>query len=204
MRQTSTVAKAFFSGVFVLCAFILTACQDKSLGVVLWPKLHDPYFQLTEEWSREGVIRIGLESEVSVVALLKSAPWREAYVARYSWLQGLDRQESEKMLKDQMRAHGEAVDVVLAMSSTIPEHARLLHRLSRWQVFLETPDGRKIDPLEIRTKQWPPLELEAYFPAYTHWQRYYTARFPSGLTAPVTLVITGPPGRATLVWNEYE
>jgi len=202
MRQAS---RALISSVLVLVALILAACQDKSLGEVLWPKLHDPYFQLTEQWSRRGVIRIGLESEVSVVALLKSASWREAYVARYSRLQGLDSQESEKMLKDQMRAHDEAAGVVLAVSATYPEHARLTHRLARWQVFLETPDGRKIEPLEVRPKQWPPLELEAYFPAYTRWQRYYTARFPSGLTAPVTLVITGPPaGGTVLVWDVFE
>ena len=199
MRQASKA----LSGLLVLFAVTLTACQDKSLGEVLWPKLQDPYFQLTEQWSRKGVIRMGLESEVSVVALLKSAPWREAYVARYSRLQGLDPQETEKMLKDQMRAHDEAVDVVLAVSATYPEHARLTHRLSRWQVFLETSYGRKIDPLEVRPKQWPPLDLEAYFPAYSPWQRYYTARFPSGLTPPATLVITGPPGRIVLVWDEF-
>ncbi len=199
MRQASRA----LSGVLVLLALILTACQDKSLGAALWPKLHDPYFQLTEQWSRKGVIRIGLESEVRVVALLKSASWREAYVARYSRLQGLDPQETKKMLKDQMRAHDEAVAVVLAVSATDPEHARLTHRLSRWQVFLETTDGRKIESLEIHPKQWSPLELEAYFPAYTRWQRYYTARFPSGLTAPVTLVITGPPGRTALVWDVF-
>lgn len=194
--------RAFFPGVLVFFALALSACQEKSLGEVLWPERHDPYFQLTEHWSRKGVIRMGLESELSFVALLKSTPWRKAYVARYTHLQGLSPQESKKMLADQMQAQNEAVDVVLALASTYPEHARLTHRLSRWQVFLQTPDGQKIEPLEIRPMRSPALELQAYFPAFHHWQRYYTLRFPAGLAVPVSLVITGPPGKSTIIWNE--
>jgi hypothetical protein len=201
MRLTPS---AFFWGLLLLSAMSLAACQERSLGEVLWPDLHDPYFQLTEQWSRKGVIRIGLESELSFIALLKSKEWRTAYVTRHARLQSLGAQEREKMLADQMQAHGEAVDVVLAVASTNPDHSRLTHRSSRWRVLMQTADGQQVEPLEIRPLHWSRLELQAYFPEYHHWQRYFAVRFPTGLSGPLTLVITGPPGRTALAWDEYQ
>lgn len=198
MKQVGSNLSWMVLATMVLC---LTACQDKSLGEVLWPDIYDPYFQLTEQWSRQGVIRMGLESEVSFVALLKTTEWREAYVKRYTRLQGLSAREAEKMLADQMQAHAEGLDIVLAVASTYPENARMTHRLSRWRVFLLTPDGQQVAPLEIRPMRWSRLELEAYFPGYHQWQRYYAVRFPSDQKSPLTMVVTGPPGRSALVWE---
>ncbi len=197
-------SKIFLTGLVLVLALLATGCQDKSVGQVLWPDLYDPYFQLTDQWSRSGVIRMGLESEIRFIALLKSKPWRQAYVQRYASLQGLSRQEAEKMLADQMQAHAQGLDVILAATSTYPEHARITHRTSRWEVFLQDQEGRKIEALEIRPMKWSRLELEAYFPAYRQWQNYYTVRFPAEVKTPVTLIVTGPPGRTVLVWDEFQ
>lgn len=188
----------------VIFALSLTACREKSIHEILWPEHHDPYFQITEEWSRKGVVRPRLETAVSFVALLKSTPWREAYVARHAEFQGFTPQEKEKMLADQLRAGSEGLDLILASAATIPEHARLTHRTSSWRIFLLTQDGQTVMPLEIRPLRWSALELQAYFPAYQQWQRYYSLRFPAGQTAPLSLVITGPAGRTTLVWDSFE
>jgi len=185
----------------VLC---LTSCQGKTLGEMLWPDIYDPYFQLTEQWSRKGVVRMGLESELSFIALLKSTEWRKAYVARHARLQSFSAQETEKMLTDQMQAHHEATDVVLAVASTNPDHSRLTHRTSRWRILMLTGDGQQIEPLEKRPVHWSTLELQAYFPGYHQWQRYFAVRFPPDLVGPLTLVISGPPGKTSLVWDAYE
>lgn len=197
-------SKIFFIGLVLGLALLAAGCQGKSVGQVLWPDLYDPYYQLTDQWSRSGVIRMGLESEIRFVALLKSKPWREAYVLRHASLQGLSPREAEKMLADQMQAHVQGLDIILAATSTYPEHARITHRTSPWKVFLQDQEGRKIEALEIRPMKWSRLELEAYFPAYRQWQNYYAVRFPAEVKAPVKLIVTGPPGRTVLVWDEFQ
>lgn len=192
------------ASLLVLLTLALAACQEKQLGEVLWPDLYDPYFQTTELWSRKGVIRMGFESEISFVALLKSMEWRNAYVDRYSRLQALTPEEIRKKRADQIQAHLEGIDVVLAVASTNPTHSRLTHRTSRWRVLMQTADGQRIEPLDIRPLQWPALMLQAYYPGYHQWQRYFSLRFPAGLQPPLTMVVAGPPGKTILVWDEYE
>lgn len=197
-------SKTLLPGLLVGLALLLASCQGKSVGEILWPDLYDPYLQLTEQWTRSGVIRMGLESEIRFIALLKSDSWRRAYVRRYARLQGLSQQEAEKMLADQMQAHAQGLDVILAASSTYPEHSRMTHRTSRWEVFLQNQHGVKIEALEIRPMKWTRLELEAYFPEYRQWQNYYAVRFPADVGTPVTLVVTGPPGRTVMTWQDRE
>ena len=197
-------ACSLFAFFLLLCAAMtLPGCQGRSLSEVLWPEQHDPFFQLTRSWSRTGVIRDGLEKETRVVALLKSETWRKAYVERYSDIFGLTRDEAEKMLSDQLNAAGEETVFILAVSSTYPDDARLTHRLTQWRVLLRDKSDRTVPPLEIRPMQIHRSQLQAFFPHYHPWQRYYTVRFPDA-QAPFELLFTGPAGQFTMTWDQSD
>lgn len=178
----------------------LNACQYSDVGEMLWPDQYDPYFQLTRDWSRDGVVRNGLESETRVVALFKSPAWRSAYVQRYAHVFGLTDEERQKMRTDQQKAGQEATEFVLAVSSTYPENARLTHRLKQWRVLLRHGDHTS-EPLEIRPLKVHASQLEAFYPDYHPWQKYYGVRFEKVPTGPISLLFTGPAGRFTLVWD---
>jgi hypothetical protein len=186
-----------------LCtALVLTGCQNRSLGEILWPERHDVFFQLTKAWSRAGVVRDGLETETRVVALFKSEPWRRGYVQRYAQIFGLTAEETDKMLAEQLQNHARETEFVLAVSSTYPENARLTHRLSQWRVLLLDPAGQTTAALEIRPMEVHESQLRAFFPHYHPWQRYYTLRFPKIEAGPLVMLFTGPPGQFTLSWDD--
>jgi len=189
-------------GMALICAILaLCACQYRDVGQMLWPDQYDPYFQLTREWSRRGVVRDGLESETQVVALFKSPQWRSAYVERYAHVFGLTAEERQKMQADQLKAGQEATEFVLAISSTYPENARLTHRLNQWRVLLQDGDTTS-EPLEIRPLKVHASQLEAFYPDYHPWQRYYGVRFTKVSLEPISLLFTGPAGRFTLDWDK--
>jgi len=196
------LANNLFYITLLLCALTtLSGCQGRSLSEVLWPDQHDAFFQLTQSWSRTGVVRDGLEKETRVVAVLQSEAWRTGYVQRYSELFGLTPKETEKMLADQLRAAREETVFILAISSTYPDDARLTHRLTQWRVLLQEDPDVTISPLEIRPLKVHRSQLQAFFPHYHPWQRYYTIRFPKS-RAPLALLFAGPPGRFTLTWDK--
>lgn len=198
MRPASSL---FFSLILLLCGALLqTGCQSRSISETLWPDQHDPFFQLTRPWSRSGVVRDGLETQTSVVAVLRSETWRRAYVQRYTEVFGLTDEESEKMLADQMRAADAETVFTVAVTSTYPEDARLTHRLTQWRVLLRTPSGETLQPLEIRHLDIHPAKLQAFYPHHHPWQRYYSIRYPK-TDAPFELLFTGPNGRVTMRWQ---
>lgn len=188
----------------LLCLLILlSGCQDRSISALLWPEQHDPFFQLTRDWSRTGVVRDSLESQTRVVALLKSESWRRAYVQRYAEVFGLTAEESEKMLADQLRAMATETAFILAVSSTYPENARLTHRLTQWRVLLLDSLDQTIQPLEIRPMDVHPAEMQAFYPHHHPWQYYFTVRFPKR-EVPLDLLFTGPSGRFILRWEQSD
>lgn len=197
-------ANNLFFVILLLCVLTpLSGCQGRSLSEVLWPDQHDAFFQLTKTWSRSGVVRDGLEKETRVVALLKSETWRKGYVQRYSELFGLTQDETQKMLADQLLAATEETVFILAIGSTYPDDARMTHRLTQWRVLLREDPDLTVSPLEIRPMEVHQSQLQAFFPHYHPWQRYYTIRFPKS-QAPLELLFTGPAGQFTMTWDKSE
>ncbi|WP_031385484.1 hypothetical protein [Desulfonatronum thiodismutans] len=178
-------------------------CQGRSVGELLWPDLHDAYFQLTKSWSRSGVVRDGLETETRVVALLESTTWRKAYVERYSEVFELTADERRKMLDDQLHAADEYTDFVVAVASTYSDDARLTHRLTQWRLLLRQSPDQTVQPLEIRHLDVHPSQLQAFYPYHHPWQRYYKVRFPK-TGGPIELLFTGPAGGFSLMWEESD
>ena len=185
----------------ICTAFSQAGCQFRSLPEMLWPDQHDAYFRLAEAWSRSGVVRHGLETETRVIALLKSEEWRRGYVRRYAETFALTDAEESKMLADQLRAAEADTEFVLAVSSTYPEDARLTHRLTQWRILLLENSDQTVSPLEIRPMELHRSKLEAFFPDYHPWQRYYAVRFPKK-EHPIVMLFTGPKGRFQLEWDE--
>jgi hypothetical protein len=183
----------------LLAAF---GCQGQSAKDVLWPDLNDPYFQTTREWTRHDSLSDGIDVLVQASATLKSQPWREAFITRYAETYALSEDERARLAGDQMRAHGEFIDIVLAVSSSDPKLSDIGFDDPDWRIFATQSEKRvllsEIRPME--REDWPPGKLKAFFPYYKRWRKFYTLRLPRTAGGPLTLTVAGPAGTMQFAW----
>ena len=196
--------------VWILFFLLALACGCGDMGGktadVLWPGLTGPYVELARQWTRKDAVYSGIDTEFTAAATLKSWAWREGFAGRHASTYSLSAPEAAKFLEDQRRAHAGSSEVVLSLSSPKPEYARLKLKDPLWSVFA-AQGGEKAYPLEIRPMerdQWPAGRLEVFFPDFKPWQKFYNLRFASFKAGPVTLVVSGPPGRVEFFWERCE
>jgi len=173
---------------------------------VLWPGLGGPHVEFARDWTRKDAVYSGIDTEFTAAATLKSWAWREGFAARHAKTYSLSAQEAAKVLEDQKRAHAGFSEIVLSLSSPKPEYVRLKLKDPLWSVFVVRGE-KKTYPLEIRRMErdaWPESRLEAFFPDFKPWQKFYSLRFAPFKAGPVTLVVSGPPGRVEFSWDRYE
>ena len=169
---------------------------------LLWPDLRNPYVLTTKDWTRHAELRDGIDVTAKASATLKSLDWRKAFVSHYADVYALSDEETTGMLADQMKAHRQRIEVVLAISSPKSEVSELDFRGPMWRIFA-TRDGNRIYLTEIRSMErdvWPAAKLEEFFPYYERWRNFYTLSFPHTGDGPFTLVIAGPPGEIRFTW----
>jgi len=191
----------------LLFVFLLAAlgCQGQGVGDVktaLWPELGDSYIKTTEAWTRHQSLTDGIDVLVDASATLKSLPWREAFAGRYAAIYALSEDEAAKVLADQMLAHEQFVDVVLAVSSPQPRLADIGFDDPEWRIFA-TQSGNRISLLELRPMErdeWPKGKLKAFFPYYKRWRKFYALRLPRTGEGPLTLTVAGPAGVMNFSW----
>ncbi|MDY7000892.1 MAG: hypothetical protein SVS15_03810 [Thermodesulfobacteriota bacterium] len=183
-------------------------CEDMGgkTADVLWPGLTGPYARLARQWTRKDAVYSGIDTEFTAVATLKSWAWREGFSRRHAKTHSLSAQEAAKFLEDQRRAHAGSSEIVLSLSSPKPEYARLKSKDPLWSVFVVQGE-KKTYPMEIRPMEkdlWPAGRLQVFFPDFKPWQKFYCLRFAPFKSGPVTLVVSGPPGRVEFFWERNE
>lgn len=195
----------------LLLLAVIAAAGCRGYGVqdtaeTLWPGLNDPYIETTLNWTRHAELTDGIDVLVKASATLKSREWREAFAARYAQVYALTDEERAKLVDDQMRAHGENLDIVLAISGSSPELTNLKFRDPLWRVFASS-SGKRVYLSEIRpmeSNDWPPQKLKAFFPYYKRWRKFYTLSFPRPANGPVTLTVSGPAGEMRFTWADMD
>ena len=191
----------------VLALLALAACsQDYRIKTVdlLWPDLNDPYQQTTKDWTRSQAIYSGIDAEFLATATLMATPWREAFADRYARVYALPEDQARDFRADQLAAAAKHAEVVLALSGPRRELTDLDFRSAKWRVFM-IAGGVQHAPLEVAPlddEVWPETKLEAFFPYWKRWQRYYRLRFDVLPQGPATLVLSGPAGRVEFSWPE--
>jgi len=186
-------------------ALILAAgCSGwaKYQKIMPWQVEEDEYTAVLEEWSDRAEIIRGLESMLQVAATYKSKAFRRAYVEKYSRDYRLAPQAAEKMLADEMAGAEENWEFLAAVAAPSDKKNDLAAQDSAWKIYLETGDGRRMEPFEIRPVKKKTAQLEAFYPYVTPWTRVYQIRFRPGnhvLTSErINLILTGVLGSARL------
>lgn len=193
------------ASLLIVLAVALWGCQGqdaRDAAGVIWPGLGDPYIQATRDWTRDAELTDGIDVRVKASATLKSRAWREAYVKRYAETYALTEEERAKLLDDQMRAHSEYIDVVLAMSGESSKLSSEWFRDPLWRIFASL-SGKRIYLSEIRPlarDDWPPEKLKAFFPYHNRWRKFYELRFPRPAEGPFSLTVAGPAGEMLFSW----
>lgn len=212
-RPPKTSPMAFRHGIAVrvlalaFLALLATGCsQDCRILTedLLWPDLNDPYQQTTKAWTRSQAIYSGIDAEFLATATLMAEPWRKAFADRYAEVYSLPPDQAQSFRMDQLAAGSRHTEVMLALSGPRSELADLGFRDSKWRVFM-VKDGEQHAPLEVAPLEgdaWPDTKLEAFFPYWQRWQRFYRLRFERLEPGPMTLVMSGPAGRVEFPWDK--
>lgn len=178
---------------------LLCGCSARQAELFLWPDSQDAYLKITEKWTAAGYIYSGLETRLIAHVTYKSPEWTRAYVRKKARVYELDPEEKQESLQIFSRHLEEETEFFVSLYSPRPEAAVLGFGNPMWKVFLITDQGRK-EPLGIREIHKSQLTLQPFFPYVEKWHRNYVLRFPGSSPESVTLVLTGPQGRAEFVW----
>ncbi len=183
-----------------------TPAQDREAG---------PYLAVARAWTRNASVYKGLDSELLVDATFRSLPFRMAYAAEHARIYLLDREATEKLVKDQVAAHGTYLDFTVAAYVPRMEGGDFTGQSPLWRAYLENDKAIRAEPLEIRSLSQDKEVARHFFPYLTPWKWAYTFRFPHADaragqplldrdTRWLSLVITGPSGSARMTWQRPE
>lgn len=163
------------------------------------------YSEVLQRWTAETRVYQDLQSRLMVTGTMKTADFRRAYVRQYARDYRLEPVEADKMLADQLAGAKTELEFLLSVFAPSPEEMDLDSKDSPWRVYLERPDGGRMNPFEIRRVKKKTPRLEGYFPYISPWATVYQIRFLPADRVPdrgdLTLVLTGVHGTARLVYH---
>lgn len=165
----------------------------------------EAYREALDRWTRSGEVPDRADAALSVTATLKSAEFRERYAAEYAAAYGLSEAEFADALAAQ-RAEASREVAFHLLAYTSDRKANDLDRAgSVWRVYLELPDGRRLDPEAVARVDRKSRLLEGFYPYGDPWSRAYAVRFraadlPEGARERPRLVLTGVLGTLALQW----
>ncbi|MCJ7616813.1 MAG: hypothetical protein MUO43_09795 [Desulfobacterales bacterium] len=210
----------------ILLIVILTVCQGcqivapveqlvapvKKLEASSDPYRGGTYKAALIKWTSEVRIYRGLDLELKASATFKSPEFREAYANEYVRSYNLNREEKEKLIKDQKEASLIYNDFIMAAYVPDKKWNDFNKKDSIWKIHLNAGNGKKIKPLEIRKIKKIDAVISHFFPYINTWQSIYLVRFPVKLPGTdkniiddtwsnIKMVITSVLGTTEMVWN---
>ena len=203
----------------ILLIVLLTVCQGcqivssiKQLKVSSDPYKGSTYKAVLMKWTSEARIYRGLDLELMTSATFKSAEFREAYANEYARTYELNREEKEKLIKDQKQASLIYNDFVMAAYVPNDKWNDFNKKDSIWKIYLNADNEKKIAPLEIRKIKKIDAVITHFFPYISTWKSIYLVRFPVKLPgtdkniiddtcSSIKIVITSVLGTTEMVWN---
>ncbi|MHB8417185.1 MAG: hypothetical protein ACYDCL_03855 [Myxococcales bacterium] len=142
----------------------------------------EAYGAALEHWTASGQIYSKsdfVDRVVDLWATFQSQPFREARVRRWAEIAGLQPAEVDGLLA-QERAEGQAELDFFAAMEVDPSRDNDLDQVhSVWHVTLETPDGRAVPPLSVRSFDPPNVNQRKLYPYVRDYWIGYWLRFPA-------------------------
>jgi hypothetical protein len=193
----------------------LAACPGGSPTVSLAPPARPiasrDYPEVRERWTRSQRVLKALDTPLRVYATLFSPEFVAAYLSKQTAMFRLtpaERAELARRLRDD--ADGGFLFFVSAASHEW-KWIDFEKQDSVWRIALANPRGGQVRPTRIELERKPTATTTELFPYVTEFYHTYTFRFPpvlpdgTPLLKPgdkrLTLLFSGPLGRAELVWN---
>lgn len=173
-----------------------------------WPEQPDDYRQVTERWTRRGILRSATEQVLEVFATLKSPEWHAAHVAYLAETEQLTAAARAELATNAQLAATQGPYEVALMMTTHDRRENDLDKGDRsvWRVVLTDAQGNALAPVEIVRDRRPRGVIAAELPYLNDFAVPYILRFPRDLALmgpdakQIALKISSARGAVTLIW----
>jgi hypothetical protein len=169
------------------------------------------YRDVYDRWTRHETVVHQLELVLEVWSTYKSWDFREAYMAHYAELYGMEDEARERVRQVNKDAAASAYEFVVTAQTNNYKWNDLEKKSSPWRLSLVDGLGRELYPEPIKVEKLPEMVEREFFPVKTPFTRMYTVRFarPAGgdgefsgeRSGTLALRVSGPFGRTDLVWT---
>lgn len=178
------------ASLFLCCLVALSsACFSKSQPLQFteeWPARVDDYQDVTDKWTRRGLLRASLSDQGSqlmeLYATFLSTEWRAAYVQQQAELQTMSDASRQKLAAEQKQIAAESHQVKLLVSTYHQQHNDLHRDRSIWRVVLVDGAGNEIPATKIEKDRRPRELIAAEFEKLGDFAEAYLATFPPAPT----------------------
>ncbi|MBN2283442.1 MAG: hypothetical protein JXO48_06090 [Deltaproteobacteria bacterium] len=166
--------------------------------------LSEEYHAVLAKWTRGKTLYSQFETKIRLVATCVTGEFMEAYIAENTRLYNETDRAAVERMEGFIRDDTGVLEIVFYASSPKEEVNDFASTPSSWVVFLQTTDGERLDPVEIREIKDITPQVEAFFPyVQKRYGKFYSLLFqrpqPTD-TCEGILVFTGVVGRIELSW----
>jgi hypothetical protein len=172
---------------FLLSLVIVAVCSCAKVEPVEltseWPSKAGNYYDVTDKWTRSGVLRGDLGDHLTNImelhATFHSPEWKQAYVAFRSKREKLPKSRVSTLLATEKADSDKYYDVTLLISTYhFQENDLQKNEDSVWRVALVDAQGNEVEPEEVSSVRRPRDQIKAFFPKLNEFHEVYRARFP--------------------------
>jgi hypothetical protein len=182
----------------LLAALLALGCQSLRFAFYSGPFSDVEYRNAFNRWTDEGKIYDRLDTVIFVRATLKNQEFTTRYVDAYARAYQLSNEEKLNLARRLQKEARESYDFLLSAFTSVESENILDNPRSSYKIYLITPDGRRIKPVDVRRIKKVSEATRDFFPYINSWSRAYTVRFPGPPEEGAVLVVAGPLGKIEL------
>jgi len=154
---------------------LLVSCVGVGYNTAKLNALHDA---ISKEDKRASIYD-GFQSRAFFKVIYRSSEVREKYVEAIAEMESLTETEKEALKKKEMEEVTKYFDFCVVLSTTEYKVNDLDSKKSIWKVFLESTDGHRQYPIEIKEIKADP-KIKLLYPGVSRFGKFYHIRFERG------------------------
>jgi hypothetical protein len=159
----------------LIFALLLFSCAAVGYNTA---KLESFHKALAKE-NKKASIYDGFQSRAFFKVIYRSTEVRERYVEAIAEMESLTESEREALRKKEMEEDSKYFDFCVVLSTTEFKVNDLDSKNSVWKVFLESPDGTREYPVEIKEIK-ADSRVKLLYPGVSRFGKFYHIRFERG------------------------
>lgn len=182
----------------VLALLFLGACQYLNPLFYQGPFRDRDYREALEKWTAEGRVHDRMATVISLQATLRTPEFTSNYVEAYAGSYRLTEREKRELKERLMADARKYYDFILAAFTEDEKENNLHDPRSSFKLYLITPEGLRLKPLEVRRIRRVTEEIRGFYPYINPWREAYVVRFFGPPREGASLLVTCPKGTAEL------